>query len=68
MYTYDDKLKCLVRELALREKVYPRRVNQGKMNQDKADHEVAVIKAIIEDYKVLSRWENQGVFKGLENA
>lgn len=36
------------REIALRERVYPRWVAEGKMKQDKADHEIAVMKAIRE--------------------
>lgn len=40
------------RELAMRERVYPRQIEQGKMDQAKADHETAcqrMIVAILEE-------------------
>jgi hypothetical protein len=45
-----DKLKCAQRELALRERVYPRRVASGMLTQEKADREIAVMEAIVADY------------------
>jgi hypothetical protein len=49
--TKPDKLACLEREIKLRERVYPRWVGGGKMSQDKADREIAVMKAIADDYR-----------------
>jgi len=45
-----DKLQCVVRELGFRRRVYARRVEQGKMAQAQADHEIAVMEAIKQDY------------------
>ena len=39
--TDHDKLRCVERELTFRHRVYARRVEQGKMAQAQADHEIA---------------------------
>lgn len=49
--TDQNKLECAKRELAMRMRVYPKWVDSGRMSQDKADHEIAVMAAIVEDYK-----------------
>ena len=49
--TLDQKIAALRREIRMRERVYPNRVAEGKMRQDQADAEVAVMKAILEDYE-----------------
>jgi hypothetical protein len=49
-FTPRDKLECVKRELIMRKKVYPRWVEQGKMTLTKADHEIAVMASIVEDY------------------
>ena len=46
-----DKLQCVVRELGFRRRVYARRVEKGKMTQAKADHEIAVMESIAQDYQ-----------------
>ena len=48
--TEHDKLRCVERELTFRHRVYARRVEQGKMTQAQADHEIAVMEAIKQDY------------------
>ena len=48
--TEHDKLRCVERELSFRRRVYARRVEQGKMAQTQADHEIAVMEAIKQDY------------------
>ncbi len=45
--TLDDQIACVKREIGMREFVYPRRVADGKMKQDKADHELAAMKAVL---------------------
>lgn len=45
-----EKKHCVERELALRGRVYPRRVEAGAMTQEKADREIAVMEAIVADY------------------
>ena len=46
----EDKLKCAERELKMRERVYPRWVENGKLSDAKAAKEIAAMKAIYEDY------------------
>jgi hypothetical protein len=46
-----DKLKSLKRELALRERVYPKRVEDGRMGAVQAAHELDIMRAIIADYE-----------------
>jgi hypothetical protein len=45
------KLKCVERELAMRQRVYPGWVLKGRMTADQARGEIAVMQAILEDYK-----------------
>jgi len=47
-----EKVAELERELRLRAKVYPRQVERGAMSQDRADRQVAVLRAILEDFNV----------------
>jgi hypothetical protein len=46
-----DKLACIEREIKMRLKVYPRWIEKGKMTQEKADHEIAVMREIADDYR-----------------
>jgi hypothetical protein len=48
--TINDKLACAQRELEMRQRVYPRQVASGKLTQTKADREIAVMRAIVQDY------------------
>jgi hypothetical protein len=55
--TYEDKLACANRELAMRQRVYPDWIARRKMTREKADHEIAVMQAIADDYAILARDE-----------
>lgn len=44
--TFDEMIKCLRRELAMRQRVYPRWVQQAKMKQRDADRELAAMQAV----------------------
>lgn len=44
--TYDDMIACCRRELALRKRCYPKWVNQDRMSQAQAEHELACMQAI----------------------
>lgn len=46
-----DKLACIEREIKMRLQVYPRWIEKGRMTREKADHEIAVMQAIAEDYR-----------------
>lgn len=49
-YTAAEKLRELRREIGQRENVYPRLVAAGKLTQQKADRQMAILRAIAEDY------------------
>ena len=51
MFTLDQKIACLEREIAMRKSVYWRKVSRGQMTREEAEHEVAVMRAILDDYK-----------------
>ena len=54
-FTDQDKFDCLQREIKMRKRVFPRRVQQGKMKQADAEREIACMEAIAEDYKPLGK-------------
>ena len=56
-FTAQDKLICVKRELGLRQRAYPRWVANGTMRQAASDKEIALMKAIIEDYEKLAEAE-----------
>lgn len=49
-YTYHQKRIAIERELAYRRAYYPKRVAAGKMKQELANHEIAIMEAIAADY------------------
>ena len=49
-----DKLKCVERELKMRLRVYPRWIEIGRMSQKQAEHELACMRAIVEDYRKIA--------------
>ena len=49
-----EKLACAKRELQMRENVYPRWIAQNKIREDKARRELAIMRAIVEDYQKLA--------------
>ena len=51
MFTADDKLKAVEREIGYRKYVYPRRVMDKKMTQETADAQIALMEAIADDYR-----------------
>ena len=51
MFTRVEKLKALEREIEMRKRVFPKRVDKGLMKQDEADRQVAVMEEIAEDYR-----------------
>lgn len=46
------QIACVAREIGFRERVYHRWVAAGKMRQEKADYEIAAMKAVLETLKV----------------
>lgn len=46
--TINEQIKCVLRELALREAVYPRQVSEGRMQHTVATHELACMRSVLE--------------------
>lgn len=44
--TLDEMIACVEREISMREHVYPRRIEQGRMKSDRADREIEIMKAV----------------------
>lgn len=42
----DEQIACADREIAMRERVYPAWVRQGRLKQPKADREIETMRAI----------------------
>ena len=51
--TMQDQIGCARREIKMRERVYPDRVSRGLMDQEFADHEISVMKAVLETLEQL---------------
>lgn len=49
-FTREEKRACLVRELRLRKRAYPRWINAGKLRPEDAAREIALMEALIDDY------------------
>jgi hypothetical protein len=45
--TLDEQIACVSREIAIRELVYPKWVEAGKLRKPVADHEIACMKAVL---------------------
>jgi hypothetical protein len=56
-FTVAEKLKCAKRELALRQAVYPKFIASGRLKQQSADQEIALMQAIVDDYTALEQTE-----------
>ena len=46
-FSLQDKIKCVTREIGMRERVYPGWVAGKRMSQQKADHEIACMKDVL---------------------
>jgi hypothetical protein len=52
-FTAKEKLHCIERELALRQRVYARLVEKGKMSPEQRDHEIELMTEIAADYRTM---------------
>lgn len=57
--TNGNKLSAISREIALRRRVYPRQIENGRLTQEKADREIAIFEAIVDDYTKIVAAETQ---------
>lgn len=46
--TLADKIACVRREIAMRQRVYPRLVTIGKMKPAQAEHEILCMQAVLD--------------------
>lgn len=53
-FTYEDMLAACVRELRWRHRVYPGRVEAGKMTEQAMRHQIGVMEAMVEHFKRLA--------------
>lgn len=56
-YTAEEKLECVRRELRERRRVYPRRIEAGKMSKPFADEQIRMMIQIVEDYEAIAQGE-----------
>jgi hypothetical protein len=50
-FTAEEKARCAAREIAMRRRVYPAWVRSERMTQSEADHEIACMEEIENDYR-----------------
>ena len=55
--TITEQIKCVEREIRMRERVYARWVGAGKMSAGKADYELRCMKAVLETLQAVNRKE-----------
>jgi len=53
-FTDQQKHEAAERELRFRRRVYARRVAEGRMKQEQADHEIEIMSEIANDYRIKS--------------
>lgn len=54
--TIDQQIACVAREIAMRERVYPTFVRRNKMSQEKADNEIAAMRAVLKTLEKLNEY------------
>ena len=57
-FTAKDKAECAEREVKQRQRVYPRLVESGRMTQQLADRQTALMEAIAADYRTATNAED----------
>ena len=57
IFTAEQKLRIVRREIERRQKIYPNRIMTGRMKQSEADWEIAVMEAIEQDYDMAAKKE-----------
>lgn len=46
-FSLDQQIACLAREIAVRERCYPKWVKENRLLQTKADHEIGAMRAAL---------------------
>jgi hypothetical protein len=47
-FTQAELLHCVIREVRLRERVYPSWINQGRIKLDEAERQIAMMRAVMD--------------------
>lgn len=55
--TLKDQIACIEREITMRQRVYPRWIEAGRMKQAKADAEIRTMQAVLATLKTLEEKE-----------
>ncbi|TGT72958.1 hypothetical protein EN802_13865 [bacterium M00.F.Ca.ET.159.01.1.1] len=58
IFTAKDKAECAEREVKQRQRVYPRLIAEGRMTQQLADRQTALMEAIASDYRSAAEAED----------
>ena len=45
--TLDEQIECVKREIGMRRRVYPRWIEAWRMTEERADHEIAAMEAVL---------------------
>lgn len=53
MEKISEQIKCVERELGMRERVYKNWVINGKMKQEKADYEIKMMREVLKTLKLV---------------
>jgi len=53
--TIDDQIDCVKREIGMRERVYPKWVQQRRLSQDQMDRELGRMRAVLNTLQALKR-------------
>jgi hypothetical protein len=56
-YTAADKRKAVEREISMRKRVYPNRIETGRMTQAQASYQIVIFEEIADDYRRLEQGE-----------
>lgn len=56
-FTKTEKAECAEREVKQRQKVYGRRVEEGRMSAEFAAKQIAIMESIRDDYRALAEAE-----------
>ena len=51
----DEQVKCVEREIGMRVRVYPAWVQNGRMTQAKADHELKAMRAVLATLEAIQK-------------
>jgi len=61
-FTWEQKLKCVERELRFRRRVYKGRVSRGAMKKEDCDFEIAVMESIRDDIQAAIDFQRPTLF------